>query len=173
MPQNTTRFDAAVETFANEGLSQREAEAYVSRRIAGLGRQEAARRLDIEPSTLDTLVERAKGKNPQLPSISKVDYPDATKGREVAAARIWFENGAQLRYVKREHEDGTVALSEETFGADDSHSVLESFGVGGADDGVASFALESISEYLQSYRDPETCRRDWPHVFEALTLVTA
>jgi hypothetical protein len=170
MSRNTTRFDAAVETFTNQGLSQREAEAYVSRRIAGLGRQEAARWLDIEPSTLDTLVERAKDKDPQLPGISKVDYPDSTKDREVAAARIWFENGAQLRYVKREHEDGTVTLSEETFGADDPHSVLESFEVGGEGDDVVAFALESISEYLQSYRDPETCRRDWPHVFEAITL---
>lgn len=166
--QHKNRFQTAVETFQNSsGLSEREAQVYVARRIDNRGRKETAQWLDIEPSTVDTLLDRAEKKSPQLPSVTKVEYPDHNRPDGVVeAATIWFENDAALMY--RLYDDGT--LREETYGADDPHSVLESFDVGGEDDNVAEFALESLAEYLQSYRAPEDCRRDWPHVFEAITL---
>lgn len=174
MQQKMSRFDTAVETFMDSsGLSRGEAEVYVLRKIDSFGRQEAARRLDKEPSTVDTLLQRAMEKEPTLPAISEVRYPDTTNGVETEAATISFENGAMLRYALAEHEDGSIELREETVGANDPHSVLDSYVVGGEGDDVAEFALESISEYTRSYRNPEACRKDWPSVFEALTLYQA
>jgi len=166
----TNKFTRAVETFReSSGLSEREAQVYVARRIRG--RKETAQWLDISPSTVDTLLDRAEKKDPQLPAVTKVEYPDHNRPDGVVeAATIWFGNGAALMY-RLYDEDGRVTLREETYGADDPHSVLESFGVGGDGDSVAESALESLSEYLRSYRDDiEACRRDWPAVFEAITL---
>ena len=169
--QHKNRFTTAVETFENSsGLSEREAQVYVARRIDDVGRQQTARWLDLNPSTVDTLLDRAEKKHPRLPAIEKVDYPDHDRPDDVVeAATISFANGAALMY-RLYDEEGDVTLREETYGADDPHSVLESFDVGGEGDNVAEFALESVSEYLQSYRAPEDCRRDWPAVFEAITL---
>jgi len=164
----TNKFTRAVETFQrSSGLSEREAQVYVARRIDDIGRQQTARMLDISPSTVDTLLDRAEKKNPKLPGIDKIDYPDYNRPDGVVqAAAVWFENGAALMY--RLYDDET--LREETYGADDPHSVLESVDVGREDDNVAEFALESVSEYLKTYRDPGDCRDDWPAVFEAITL---
>ena len=174
MQQKTSRFETAVETFMDSSdLSRGEAEVYVLRELDTFGRKETAERLGKDPSTVDTLLQRAKAKDPKLPAISEVRYPGTTNGVETQAATIYFENGAILRYAKAEHEDGTVTLTEETVGADDPHSVLDTFEVGGEGDNVAEFALSSISEYTRSYRDPETCRKDWSPVFEAITLYEA
>jgi hypothetical protein len=72
-----------------------------------------------------------------------------------------------LRYVwNTEHE----AIYETVTAAEDPHSIYKSFDVGGSEDELAEYALESISEYTRSYRDDiDACAMDWTPVFAALT----
>lgn len=134
-----------------------------------MGRKEAARYLDVEPSTLDTQHQRAKTKGVRLPGVSKIETAARVGVDEDPAVVIWFANDAKLQYRWNGEE-----IVEETAAADDPRTVVESFGVGGERDRLAEYALESLAEYLNEYReDIDACRRDWPHVFEALTCCQA
>lgn len=169
MTRNGSRFDAAVEMFENNGLTAREAEVYVLRALRDINRHDVADQLEISPSTVDSLFQRAKDKA-RLPYIERVQRQSATNTgyEEGVAYEIWFENEAMLRYVWNK-EDGQI--HEQTIRADDPHSIYEDFDVGGSEDEVAEYALESICEYTQSYRDDvSVCRTDWPHIYEAITL---
>ena len=173
MSRNTSRFEIAVETLQNSSdMSEAEAEVYVLRFLDGLSRSETADRLDKGESTVDTQYQNAK-KKAQLPAIDTVKRVSATNTgfEEGLAYEIWFENEAMLRYVWNEERDEIV---EDTIAADDPHSIQQSFEVGGSEDELAEYALESIEEYTRNYRDdPEACRTDWSPVFEALTLYSA
>lgn len=173
MAQNESRYDAAVALFENTGMSESEARAYVIRELHGLGRQEAAQTMDADPSTVDTLHQRAKQKA-TLPDIVRVDPNAETGHAERRAIEIWFENEALLRYVVREHETGEVAVYEEIYAADDPASLYEKFDISIEPDELERAALESLDEYVRTYKhDPEALRHDWPHVFEAITLYGA
>jgi len=173
MSRNTSRFETAVETFQNSGhMSEAEAEVYVLRFLNGLSRREVADQLDKSESTVDTQYQSAK-KKAQLPAIDTVKRVSATNTgyEEDIAYEIWFENESMLRYVWNE-ERGQII--EDTIAADDPHSIYKSFEVGGSEDELAEYTLESITEYTQTYRDdPKACRKDWTHVFEAITLYGA
>jgi hypothetical protein len=170
MSRNTSRFETAVETVQNSsGLSEGAAEAYVARELEKLGRKEAARYLDVEPSTLDTQHQRAKTKGVRLPEVSKIETAARVGADEDPAVVIWFANDAKLQY----RWDGDEIV-EETAAADDPHTVVQSFGVGGEREELSAYALESLGEYLNEYRgDIDACRSDWPHIFEALTCCQA
>jgi DNA-binding CsgD family transcriptional regulator len=173
MSRNTSRFETAVETFQNSSdMSEAEAEVYVLRFLNGVSRSEAADQLDKSESTVDTQYQSAQ-KKAQLPNIDTVKRVSATNTGydEGAAYEIWFENESMLRYVWNE-ERGHIF--EDTIAADDPHSIHKSSDVRGSQDELAEYTLESIIEYTRSYRDePEVCRKDWPHVFEAITLYGA
>jgi len=173
MSQAMDGHDKAVETFANHTeMSEREAEAYVLREIRGVARGPAARQLDISESTLDNPVHNAK-KKVRLPHSDQVKRVSArnTGYEEGEAIEIWFENQSMLRYV---WNDERGEIREETIAATDPHSIHESFGVGGSEDELDEFALESIIEYTRNYRDDvEACRRDWSSVFEAIVCWSA
>lgn len=173
MSQNTCRFDAAVETFQNSSdMSRAEAEVYVFRFLDGLSRSETADQLDKSKSTVDTQYQNAQ-KKAQLPKIDTIKHQSSknTGYEEGEAYEIRFENGAQLRYVWNSERE---VIYEETIAADDPHSIHQSFELGGAEDELAEYTLESIEEYTRNYRDdPEACRTDWTPVFEAITLYGA
>jgi hypothetical protein len=150
----------AVETLTKQGLSEREAQVYALREWAGRGRREVAQHLQIEPSTVDTVLQRARDKAPTLPAISKIDM-------SAESVRIWFDNSAWLQY--RVQDDETIV--EEVATADDPHSVHFSADLCIGPDELQPVALESIAEYVNSYQtSADDCRRDWPNVFTALTL---
>jgi DNA-binding CsgD family transcriptional regulator len=173
MNRSTSRFDTAVETFENSSdMTTAEAEVYVCRALEGLSRSQTADRLGKSESTVDTQFQSAKQKA-QLPEIDAVkrQSPRNTGYDEGMAYEIRFANGAQLRYVWNEDHD---AIYEDTVAADDPHSIYKSFDLGGTEDELAEYTLESIEEYTMSYRDdPEACRTDWTPVFEAITLYEA
>lgn len=169
----TNELDTAIKTFANHSeMTEREAEAYVRRQIAGQSRAEAASLMDISASTVDTQVQKAKPKA-KLPNIDVVKrvQPSNTGLEEGLAYEIWFENGAMLRYV---WNDSYGEIMETTARADDPHSLYQQVGVAGSEDELEAYALESIAEYMQTYRDDiEACRSDWPDVFEAILCYAA
>jgi len=173
MSRNTSRFDAAVETFQNSSdMSEAEAEVYVLRFLDGLSRSETADQLDKSESTVDTQYQNAKSKA-QLPDIDVVKRESSknTGFEEGESYEIWFDNQAMLRYVWNDERQEIV---ENTVAADDPHSIQQSFEVGGSEDELAEFALESIEEYTRNYRDdPKACRKDWSPIFEAITLYSA
>lgn len=164
-PANKT----AVETFANHTeMSEREAEVFVLREVRGVRRGEAAAQLDISENTVDNHYSAAKEKA-RLPDIMDVNrqYANNTGLNEGSAYEIRFPNGAMLRYVWNTEQE---EIREQTVSAADPHSIYEDMGVGGSEDELAEFALESICEYTQNYRDNfEACRKDWTPIFEALT----
>jgi len=174
MAQNKSRREIAAETFQNSSdMTEREAEAYVLRELAGVGRGRAAVQLgDVSESTVDTLHQRAKNKA-RLPSIAMVQRVSAsnTGSAEGKSYEVWFENDAMLRYVWND-EHGEIR--EETYRADDPRSTHESFGVGGSEDELGEYTLESIEEYTKNYRDDvAACKSDWTHIYEALTCYKA
>lgn len=149
----------AIDAFEKGGMTESEATVYVYRKLAGFDRHETAERLEKSPSTIDTQYQRAK-KKAALPHISKID---ADWGECIT---LWFENDAQLRY--RWDGEGIV---EETFLANDPHSVYDSVGLGGEQDELSEFTLAAIEQYINTFRDdPEACRKDWTPVYEAITL---
>lgn len=173
MSRTQSRFDTAVETFQNSsGMTKAEAEVYVSRSLDGLSRSDTAQRFNKSESTVDTQFQNAKEKA-QLPHIKEVvRISERNSGTDEGQAwEVRFENGALLRYVWNHEQDEIV---ESVNRADDPVSTYKQFGVGGSEDELAEYALESIAEYTQSYRDyPKACRDDWPPVFEALTAYGA
>lgn len=164
--------DTTVETFQNSGLSEGEARVHALR-LDGLSHSEIAQTLDLEVGTVKSYCARIDKKGVSLPHISKVETHARVTPEDDRAVVIWFENGAKLRYRVREHEDGETTVYEEAFRADDPHSVYESFDLALDAEEIEEAALETISEYLNIREDPEAVRKDWPHVFEALTLVSA
>ena len=101
-----------------------------------------------------------------LPRVSKIE-PHARVGeREEPAVELWFEPGDRaLRY---RWSDGADEILEETYRDGVVH---DSYGVGGARDELAEYALESLAEYVNVYRDePGATANDWPHIYELLTL---
>lgn len=167
-PKPPKRFETPIETFASHSdMTQREAEAYVYREIANLSRSEAADLMDVSPSTVDSHVQSAKPKA-KLPDIDVVKRVSArnTGFEEGRAYEIWFANGAMLRYVWNEDRD---QIAETTTRADDPHSIWKQYPVGGTEDELAEYAIESIAEYTQNFRDDvEACRNDWDPIYEAI-----
>lgn len=170
MTRNRSRFDVAVQTFQNSSaLSEGAAEAYVARELEGMGRTEAARYLGINPSTLDTQHQRAKQKDIRFPEVSKIETTARVGPDRDPAVVIWFANDAKLQYRWNGNE-----IVEETAAAHDPGSVVESIAVGGDREELAEYALESLAEYLDVYREePDVLRSDWPHVFESVTCYQA
>jgi len=164
----TKALETAIDTFANHtDMTEREAEAYVHREIAGHSRGETARLMGISESTVDTQVQNAKPKA-HLPHIDQVKRISATNTvpEQGKAWEIWFENGAMLRYVWNTELEEIV---EQVTRADDPHSIWSDMAVNGSEDELEEYALESISEYTRSFRDDvESCRHEWSPVYEAI-----
>lgn len=151
----------AIDAFEKGGMTEAEATAYVWRELQRIPRAETADRLGKSKSTVDSLVQRAK-KKAALPAISKID---ADWGQCIT---LWFENDAQLRY---RWDDTREEIVEETFLANDPHSVYDDVGVGGEQDDLSEFALAAIEQFINEFQDdPEACRMDWTSVYEAVTL---
>lgn len=99
----------------------------------------------------------------ELPAITKIETTARVGPEERPAVVIWFENDTALRYVWVDGE-----IQEQTYV---NGVVHDSFKLGGERDQLAEYALESISEYVQSYRDdPAACEMDWPHIHEMLQV---
>ncbi len=169
----TKGLETAIETLANHtDMTQREAEAYALRELANVTRGDAANQMNVSESTLDNHVQAAKSKA-ALPDIDVVKRVSATNTgfEEGKAWEIWFDNGAMLRYV---WNDKLHEIVETTTRADDPHSIYQEHEVGGSEDELEEYALESISEFTRNYRDDvDACRSDWPGVFEAILCYSA
>lgn len=161
-----------VETFENSGLSEGEAKVQALR-LEGKSQSEIAQILGLEVGTVKSYCARIDDKDISLPHISRVDSHARVTPEEDRAVVIWFDNGAKLRYRVRERGDGGTTMYEEVFRADDPDSVYESFDVTVEPEDLEEAALETIAEYLAMREEPETVRKDWSHVFEALTLIPA
>lgn len=150
-----------IEAFVMGGMTEAEATAYTYRELENLARQTAADELGTSASNVDTLHQRAK-KKAALPPISKID---ADWGKCIT---IWFQNDAQLRYRWDDDEEGIV---EETFQANDPHSVFDSVGVGGEQEELEEYALAAVERYINEYQnDAKACLNDWTPVYQAITL---
>lgn len=169
-----TRFDLAVETFQNSsGMSEGEAKVYVLRTLNGRSRSETADQLDKSEGTVDTQYQTAKAKA-RLPEVSQIDLHTTVAAMEDKAVIIWFENGAKLQYRVHEHDGGGTSVYEETAAADNPDCIVESVQSAISAEGIRGAALESLAKYINKYRDdPDACRQDWPHIFEATTLYSA
>ena len=108
-----------------------------------------------EPNEVDT-----------LPRVSKIESTARVGEQQEPAVVIWFEPGDRaLRY---RWSDGAGEILEETY---HDGVVHDSFGVGGTRDELAEYALESLAEYVNVYRDePGATANDWPHIYELLTF---
>lgn len=169
MTDTTDRRQTAIDTFANHTtMSEREAEVYVLRRLAGVRRGETARLLGIAENTVDNHLSSAAEKA-ALPNIKDVNRqsPRNTGYNEGVAWELRFPNGAMVRYVWR---TDTEAIHEQTISAADPHSIHKDWDVGGTADGVAEYTLETLQEYTKEWRhDLDVCATDAPDVFAALT----
>lgn len=172
-PQSTET-GMLIDLFDAAGLSHGEAETYVMREVEGLDRQTAADQLDKAPSTVDSLLSRAKHKiktmqaaldqaGHRLPAISSIDTRAFAGHGDDPAVEIWFANDTALRYV---WDDSRDEIRKQTYVDGVVH---DDYGVGGSREAVMEYALESVAEYVQNYRDdPDACQTDWPHVYEML-----
>lgn len=94
--------------------------------------------------------------------VSARQTPDG-EGR---AWDIWFPNGARVRYVWDEIGEEIV---EKTYLASDPDSAHNSWGVQGDEDELADYALETLQEFTQTWRDdPKACAVDMPDLFAAV-----
>lgn len=99
-----------------------------------------------------------------LPEIRKIDTTARSPDNEPQIV-IWFEPGD--RAVRYRWSEDWQQIMEETYLDGVVH---DSFEVGGKRSQLAEFSLESVAEYIQSYRqNPEAAERDWPHIYELLT----
>jgi hypothetical protein len=148
-------------------MSQAEAEVFVGRELAGWSRSYVAETIDKSVSTVDNQHQSAKQKA-RMPEITKVDsHKRASDDRVVD---IWFANDARLRYRATDSDPERSTILEETFRADDPHSVWDTADLVIDPDELHEVALESISRYLEDYRnDFEAAQFDWSNLFEALT----
>ena len=165
----TDRRQTAIETFANHtDMTGREAEVFVLRKLTGIHRAAVAEQLGISENTVDNHLAHAKEKA-KLPNIDSVDRVGASKtgDDEGVAWDIWWPNDARVRYVwNRAAEE----IHEQTYRADDPDTVHNSWGVGGSEDEVAEFALTTLQEFTQEWRDDlDACVFDMPDLFEAVT----
>lgn len=102
----------------------------------------------------------------QLPEITKIDTTARVGRDRESAVVIWFGGGGALRYV---WDKSIEEIREETYL---DGTVHESFTIGGHRGLLSSYALESLSEYVNVYKDnPEAMEKDWPHVHELLMAV--
>lgn len=169
MSRNKDRRQTAIATFTDHtDMTEREAEVFVLRKLAAIHRSAVAEQLDISENTVDNHLANAAEKA-ALPNIDTVDRVGASKtgdGKGVAWD-IWWPNEARVRYVwNRETEE----IDEVTHRADDPQSVHNSWGVGGAEDEVAEFALTTLQEFTQDWRaDLDACVFDMPDLFAAVT----
>lgn len=100
----------------------------------------------------------------KLPTITKIDYPTKV-GAGQQAVVIWFANDTALRYV---WDDERGEIHQQTYLGGVVH---DSFSVGGNRDDLADYALHSVSEYKNEYREnPEACEADWTHIYEMLKM---
>jgi hypothetical protein len=101
-----------------------------------------------------------------LPRVSKIE-PHARVGEhEEPAVELWFEPGDRaLRY---RWSDDVGEILEESY---HDGVVHDSYAVGGERSDLAAFALESLAEYMNTYREqPDAAANDWPHIYELLTF---
>jgi hypothetical protein len=101
-----------------------------------------------------------------LPRVSKIESTARVGEQQEPAVVIWFEPGDRaLRY---RWSDGAGEILEETY---HDGVVHDSYGVGGTRDKLAEYALKSLAEYVNVYRDePSATANDLPHIYELLTL---
>lgn len=157
MKMNTQRsaFDVAVKAFKHS-LATKRAEAYVARDVVGMGRQEAARHLGRDPSTVDTQLQTAR-KRVELPPVTKIEFPTRVGASEARAVVIWFANDTALRYVATPE-----GIEEQTYR---DGSVHQSVLVGRGDDELAEYALAALQMYHELRDDPDQLRQDWSPVY--------
>ena len=108
----------------------------------------------------------------QLPEITKIDVNARVGPEEKPAVVIWFGGEGALQYVWNDvHPDTDGEIREETYL---DGVVRDSYGVG-VDVGrrhLSSYALTTVSEYINVYRDNRRhMQQDWPHVHELLTAI--
>lgn len=164
----TAQFETAVETFQNNSeMSGAEAEVFVARRLAGWSRSYAADELGKSENTIDNQLGSAT-KKAKMPAISKVESHKRVSGDRVVD--IWFENDARLRYRATDSEPDRSTILEETFRADDPETVYSSGDLAVEPDELHEVALESISMFVNDYKDDlDAFESDWTNLFEALT----
>lgn len=164
----TTQFTTAVETFQNSTeMSEAEAEVFVARQLAGWGRSYTAKELDKSKNTVDNQVRSAKDKA-KMPGISKVEPHKRVSGDRVID--IWFDNDARLRYRSTNSHPERETILEETFRADDPETVHTSTDLALEIDELHKVSLESISMYINDYKDNlDAFDSEWHNLFEALT----
>ena len=108
----------------------------------------------------------------QFPEITKIDTTARVGEHHRTAVVIWFGGEGALRYVWHDVHSGIEGeIQEQTYLDGVVH---DSYGVGIDVDRrhLSSFALETVAEYINSYRDnPEAMEKDWPHVHELLTAI--
>ena len=167
---DTDRYDHAVETFQNAGLTPTEAKVWVLRELEGVGRSDAAEHLGMSPTNVDTHHQNAKGKDLELPHVTRIETDVSVKATPDQAVDVWLANGAKIRY-RADSDEGTVY--EEVFRAGDPDTVHSSDDLELVADDLKAVALESIKLYLQFRTDIEALREKMPNVFEAITLYPA
>jgi len=108
----------------------------------------------------------------QLPEITEIDANARVGPEEKPAVVIWFGGEGALRYVWNDvHPDIDGEIREETYLDGVVHDSYD-IGVDVDRRHLSSFALETVSEYINTYRDgPEAMQRDWSHVHELLTAI--
>lgn len=162
----------AVETFAKNGLSDQQARVQMLR-MSGLSVDQIARDLQIETGTVKSHINRIESKLDDgsaslLPDISQIETRTRVGSMDRPAVVIWFNNDTAIRYVYYDDKDEIV---EQTY---QDGVVHDSYEVGGSRDELAEYALETVSEYINTYRDdPDALRTDWPSVFEGVLGISA
>lgn len=159
-----------IEAMVSNGLSQRQAEVQALR-LQEIPQKQIADILDMELGTVKSHCHRVDGKLDEgvriLPEISKIEYPARVGERKRPAVIIWFQNDTALRYVWYD-EKGSI-LEETVY----KGIVHDSYDVGGDRDQLEEYALMTVAEYINEYRDNvDALRRDWPAVFEGITGIT-
>jgi len=101
-----------------------------------------------------------------LPRVSKVESTARVTPDREPAVVLWFAPGDRALRYHWSPDEGEIL--EETYYDGVVH---DSWGVGGSRDELAEYALESLAEYINHYREyPDDCRQDWPGVYELLTV---
>jgi len=163
MARNESSLDRAASLVTDLGLTDEQARAYAARELLGLPRDVAARELDKEPSTLDTLHQRAKD-NLRLPNVSSIDIKQAVKEGHGKAVEITFETGGRLRYTwvgDEVHEEYIRAGETSTY-------YITEFPEADEEDDVYEWAMTTLEVYFNDFSSVEQLREDWSDLFDAL-----
>ena len=171
MTRNNRR-ESTIEMFADyTDMTDREAEAFVSRELVGMNRDEVAQRMgNIDKSTVDSHVQNARQKA-TLPKIKRINRQSATNtgSEEGRAVECYFENGTLLRYV---WDSDRETILEQWFTAYDPHSVFDEFTVGANDDGaddLDEYLVVALEMYTKDYETLADLVPAWETAYKALT----